>query len=745
MTFQTGNNLYQMSRYIVAAPPDFSPYPTVQSAINAANAAGGGVVYIREGTFTEDLTLYDGVAIQGAADTETTIIGVHTPPDTGAITIFDVTLESPTDIISSVAAGTTNIAFDDCQFNLTNGYIFNLPNWTGPLQIYRSEDVSTNNGIANNTGGSTLDLINSIMGGGTNVLTKTDGRILIFNTRISCPITTLGTCTVQGVMGAYFLNTVTIGDTSTATFSNSYFSTGANQALIQNSTGTVNLADVSINSSNNPAIGGTGAGNLLLGSVTFLDNQLIAGTVTKVYTTRLETGILKLDDTTVGPLISSTGVVSGLGAMTDGQLVIGSTGVDPVLANLASAGGTVTITNGAGTINLEAGASIPTTFNADAGSATPALNILTVSGGANISTSGAGSTVTIDLSGTTDHAVQVGNASGSLTSLVAGTTGELLIGNTGADPAFGSTAYGDFSFSNILAAATHRSLSVVNTVADATSHADLRLSVAPAGGDAMVSWEVQGTLFYAMGVDNSDSDIWKLTTSSDPSSATTAIAVDNGTAAVKFANAYEFPIADGTTAYPLVTDGGGNLDFTSLTVAGGGTGVTSITDHALIVGSGTAAITEIGPLTDGQLVIGSTGVDPVASTLTAGTGVSITNAAGSITINSAGGGFTWNVETGGTATIAANNGYIGNNAGGVTFTLPATAAVGDRFIVTGLQASWTLAQNAGQTVYFGSSSSTTGVGGSLASTHARDVIEFICVVANNDFQVLASIGNITVT
>lgn len=69
----------------------------------------------------------------------------------------------------------------------------------------------------------------------------------------------------------------------------------------------------------------------------------------------------------------------------------------------------------------------------------------------------------------------------------------------------------------------------------------------------------------------------------------------------------------------------------TLPVTNGGTGVASITDHALIVGSGTAAITEIGPLTNGQLVIGSTGADPVAATLTTPLStIDITNGAGSI-------------------------------------------------------------------------------------------------------------------
>lgn len=83
-------------------------------------------------------------------------------------------------------------------------------------------------------------------------------------------------------------------------------------------------------------------------------------------------------------------------------------------------------------------------------------------------------------------------------------------------------------------------------------------------------------------------------------------------------------------------------------VAKGGTGAASITDHALIVGSGTTAITEIGPLTDGQLVIGSTGADPVAASITSSGGtVAITSGAGTINLEAApgSGSYTVNVET----------------------------------------------------------------------------------------------------
>lgn len=151
--------------------------------------------------------------------------------------------------------------------------------------------------------------------------------------------------------------------------------------------------------------------------------------------------------------------------------------------------------------------------------------------------------------------------------------------------------------------------------------------------------------------------------------------------------------------------------------------------------------------TNGQLIIGVTGGNAVPATLTAGTNVSIANGAGSITINATGiGSFSWSVVTGTTQAMAVNKGYFSNNAGLVTLTLPATAAVGDMFKVAGLGVGgWKIAQNASQLIHAGSSVTTTGVAGSLASTNAFDAISFVCAVANTTFVVTEGLqGNITV-
>ena len=69
-----------------------------------------------------------------------------------------------------------------------------------------------------------------------------------------------------------------------------------------------------------------------------------------------------------------------------------------------------------------------------------------------------------------------------------------------------------------------------------------------------------------------------------------------------------------------------------LSVANGGIGEGSITPGALLIGNGTSPLSAIS-LTNGQLLIGSSSGIPIASILTPGPGVIITNGAGAITIS----------------------------------------------------------------------------------------------------------------
>lgn len=172
----------------------------------------------------------------------------------------------------------------------------------------------------------------------------------------------------------------------------------------------------------------------------------------------------------------------------------------------------------------------------------------------------------------------------------------------------------------------------------------------------------------------------------------------------------------------------------------------TVTQHSILLGGSTThSITNLGVASNGQLPIGSAGADPVLATLTAGTGITIANGAGSITINAAGGGFTWNVVTADVNPVVKNNGYIANKAGLITFTLPTTSAVGEMFAFTNLNTAlgWTIVYGTGQSIRFGTSTTTT-TSGSLSSINLGDTVYLLTVVANTTFFVVDSVGNITV-
>lgn len=125
-------------------------------------------------------------------------------------------------------------------------------------------------------------------------------------------------------------------------------------------------------------------------------------------------------------------------------------------------------------------------------------------------------------------------------------------------------------------------------------------------------------------------------------------------------------------------------------------------------------------------------------------GYVVSDASGNLSIGTSG-GIIWTVTTV-NAGLVAGNGYIANKAGLLTMTLPAVAAVGDVFEITGINTAvgWRIAQQAGQTIFFGTGTTTPGVGGYIEATAIRDSVRLVCVVADLSFNVLSSMGNITI-
>lgn len=136
--------------------------------------------------------------------------------------------------------------------------------------------------------------------------------------------------------------------------------------------------------------------------------------------------------------------------------------------------------------------------------------------------------------------------------------------------------------------------SIQNTLVNAAAGAVIEIITEVGANDPFIEYVINGMggAQFSTGIDNSDSDRFKITTGTSPSAGTTAVSI--------------------TTA-GIVTLPAGPLDVPS-----GGTGLATITDHAVLIGSGTGAITPVGPVASTGALLSSNGVgaDPGFTTAT---------------------------------------------------------------------------------------------------------------------------------
>lgn len=301
-----GTGGYPISPYVVG-PAGQAGYQTIQSAIDAASASGGGTIYIQPGSYTENLTLAADIELVGSvAEVDAgniVITGIHTPPSSGTVAFRNISLASATHVFSSTAAGTGGITINECIFQVTNGFSFNLPNWVGSIRVNNCDATGTNDGFINNSGGCTVFTNNSQLGAGTSNVMIANGILRFDITLFACPVTLSGSHFLNQLNICFFTEAVSLGGSAfysistgceffapitltgscTGSVNGCLFSAGASAAITMSSSGAISITNSTVTSSNNPAIAGSGAGALTLGNITFTSNAVIAGTLTVTY------------------------------------------------------------------------------------------------------------------------------------------------------------------------------------------------------------------------------------------------------------------------------------------------------------------------------------------------------------------------------------------------------------------------------------------------------------------------------
>lgn len=410
----------------------------------------------------------------------------------------------------------------------------------------------------------------------------------------------------------------------------------------------------------------TGAGVITISGGTGISTSGSGSTVTITLDTPVSvsnggTGSASLTDGGI-LLGSGTAAVTVTAQPSDGQLLIGSTGSDPVLGSLTSINGSVTISAGSGTIDLAVAAADDAilTLTGDSGGAlSPTAGNMNILGdGLNMSTSGSGSTITVSISTTPSFdGATITSTDGIDYNPGSDTDTDLItVGVTGSPTLFWGESANAFKIADGpgFIIGTDGSLSYV--INGSTFNSDMEIHSAAGqdlGGLALqrhdntalygahiVGLRSDGTHAAPTVVSNGDTLFRCIGAGYDGTDYEIAgeirIEVDGNASNDDMPGRIRFYTTPNGTTTPVQAMQIGNDQNISLaqplTVSNGGTGVTSLTDGGILLGSGFGAVTVTSQPTNGQLLIGSTGVDPVLATLTEGEAIDITNGAGTITI-----------------------------------------------------------------------------------------------------------------
>lgn len=768
---------------------------SIVGAGGITTSASGNVITINDGVSSLDFTTDSGSAT--VTTNNINILGGTNINTSGATD--DVTINLDANItVTSIDAGNLNMFGNTLSSQNTNGDIILSPDSFGEVKISYATEHSialfgasgaineigplTNGQLIVGSTGAAPVAANITSSGGSITITNGAGTINL-ETAVDVGaadfVSDVGTATESGgtlnVSGGTNINTAGAGNTLTINLDSAITITEADIGNINIATNVISSSDLNGNIVLTP--NGTG-----LVAISYATEHAIA-------------------------LFGASGVVTEVGPMTNGQILVGSSGAAPVPANITSTGGSITISNGAGTINLETAVnSGAVDFVSDSGTASEVAGSLNVLGGTNINTSGAGSTLTINLdadisvtsadigniniatnvisstdtngnitftpdgtglvalSYATENAIPVFGASGVISEVGPLTNGQLLVGSTGAAP--------------VAAAITSTGGSVTITNGAGTINLETTVDAGAVDfvSDVGTATEVGGSLNVSGGTNiNTAGAGDTLTVNLDANITVTSIDASN-------LNLFGNTISSQNT----------NGDIILSPDSFGEVKIAYLTEHAIPLVGASGAINELGPLTNGQLIVGSTGAAPVAAALTStGGSITITNGAGTINLEAAtdvgavdfvsdsgtatesggtlnvlgtggistsgtgstltidgsgvAGGTSWSVETTTTNSIAAGEGVYCNNAAGVTVSLPATCAVGDTFQIVAMDAAgFTIDYGTGQSVQIGSDT-TTVTSGTVVSTGIGDWVELVCNVANTSFFGNVKQGNVTTT
>lgn len=293
-THALSTNNYGPAKFIVDASAANGTHTTIASALTSASS--GDTIFIRPGTYTEDLTLKAGVnltAFSGDGGTpNVTIVGKATFTAAGTVTISNIRLQTNSDfflVVSGSAASIVNI--DSCYLNCSNntGISYTTSSSSAFIDIKKCMGNLGTTGIAyfSSSSAGTLRILYSNLantGLSTTANTVSAASLVVFYSTIDNPITTSGTggitaeyleMNLSGLNATCLTHGGSLAGSRVVLFSR--FLSGTASAISVGSTLNINFCV--INSSNTNAI--TGAGTVMYGNIEFSGTSSTINTTTQ--------------------------------------------------------------------------------------------------------------------------------------------------------------------------------------------------------------------------------------------------------------------------------------------------------------------------------------------------------------------------------------------------------------------------------------------------------------------------------
>ena len=297
-TFTTGDNNFATAKFVVSPTAGQGTHTTIAAALTAASS--GDTIAIKQGTYTENLTLKAGVSLVGWTPANVTIVGKMTATTAGTFWIQNLTFQTNGDFILDVSGSAASVPiFYDCNFNGTNASIisFSSSSASAVMGFRNCQFNLATTGIATfiSTSAGAMRFGSCVLnntGLSTTASTISAGGLVLYYCEVYHTITTSGTGSIDArhtLISTTNISTIglTHGGSGVSALTFTDFLVGTATAFT--TTATIRCSNIAINSSNAACI--TGAGTIIYDDIHFYGS-------TSAITTTTQTPIANISATT---------------------------------------------------------------------------------------------------------------------------------------------------------------------------------------------------------------------------------------------------------------------------------------------------------------------------------------------------------------------------------------------------------------------------------------------------------------